>query len=167
MFKKREEFDVNNKIILNFWDISNTIRRISEGKGSQKRILMLLKENEDITQKELTERLGIQSGSASEVIGKLETAGLIVRTPNSGDLRTMNVSLTEAGKTEADDAYGKREERHRMMFACLSEEEKESLLGLLEKINFSWKQQYGKDDKQGERIKERVMDIFAADDIRK
>lgn len=54
-----------------------------------------------------------------------------------------------------------------MMFACLSEEEEESLLGLLEKINFSWKQQYGKDDKQGERIKERVTDIFAADDIGK
>lgn len=28
MRKKREEFDVNNKIILNFWDISNAIRRL-------------------------------------------------------------------------------------------------------------------------------------------
>ncbi|MCI8557936.1 MAG: hypothetical protein HFI19_09265 [Lachnospiraceae bacterium] len=45
---------MNNKIILNFWDISNTKRRISEGKGSQKRIQMLLKENRNITQKELT-----------------------------------------------------------------------------------------------------------------
>ncbi|MDO4287387.1 MAG: MarR family transcriptional regulator [Eubacteriales bacterium] len=120
------------------------MQRISEGKGSQKRILMLLKENGDITQRELTEYLGIQPGSASEVIGKLEAAGLILRTPSQTDRRTMDICLTQAGQTAASEAYEKREQRHQKMFACLSEEEKQTLLELLEKINMSWNQQYRK-----------------------
>ena len=44
-------------------------------------------ENECMTQSELTEYLGVQPGSASEVIGKLESAGLIVRTPSEKDRR--------------------------------------------------------------------------------
>lgn len=144
MLKQYESFDINNKLIRNFWDISHTMQRISEGKGSQKRILMLLKENGDITQRELTEYLGIQPGSASEVIGKLEAAGLILRTPSQTDRRTMDICLTQAGQTAASEAYEKREQRHQKMFACLSEEEKQTLLELLEKINMSWNQQYRK-----------------------
>lgn len=142
MLKQYHSFDTDNKLIRNFWDISHTMRRISEGKGSQKRILMILKENRDITQRELTEHLGIQPGSASEVIGKLEAAGLILRIPSQTDRRTTHVRLTEAGEAAASKAYAKRERRHQEMFACLSQEEKQTLLGLLEKINLSWSQQY-------------------------
>lgn len=148
MRNQYETFDTNNKIIRNFWDISQTMRRISEGKGSQKRILMILKENGTISQRELTGYLGIQPGSASEVIGKLETAGLIVRTPSATDRRTADICLTEAGLTAASDAYAKRERRHENMFCCLSEEEKQTLLGLLEKINAAWKQQYRREERK-------------------
>lgn len=140
--KAYDSFDMNNKLIRNFWDIGHTMRRISEGKGSQKRILMILKENPDITQRELTEYLEIQPGSASEVIGKLEASGLILRTPSRTDRRTADVRLTREGEAAADEAYEKREKRHRDMFACLTEEEKQNLLGLLEKVNASWREQY-------------------------
>ena len=146
MLKQYETLDQNNKLIRNFWDISHTMRQISEGKGSQKRILMLLKENRGITQRELTEHLGIQPGSASEVIGKLEAAGLILRTPSQEDRRTTDIRLTEAGEPAAGEAYEKRQQRHQAMFSCLSEEEKGTLLGILEKINASWNQQYRKND---------------------
>lgn len=146
MLKQYELFDMNNKLIRNFWDISHTLRRISEGKGSQKRILMILREHGDITQRELTEYLEIQPGSASEVIGKLETAGLIKRVPSRTDRRTADVCLTEAGEAAAGEAYTKREQRHQKMFACLSEEEKQTLLGLLEKVNRYWNRQYHVND---------------------
>lgn len=146
MLTPYELFDTNSKLIRNFWDIGHTMRHISEGKGSQKRILMLLKENRNITQRELTGHLGIQPGSASEVIGKLEAAGLILRTPSQTDHRTTDVRLTEAGEAAAQAAYEKREQRHQEMFACLSEEEKRTLLGLLERINLSWSRQYRKND---------------------
>ena len=118
------------------------MRHISEGRGSQKRILMFLREFGDITQSELTQRLQIQPGSASEVIGKLETAGFLVRTPSNTDRRTTNIVLTEAGIAAAEDAALQREERHQQMFSCLSGEEQDTLLGLLEKLNADWESKY-------------------------
>lgn len=146
MLKPYESYDINNKLIRNFWDISHTMQHISEGKGSQKRILMILKENPGITQRELTRHLGIQPGSASEVIGKLESAGLILRTPSQEDRRTVELRLTEAGQAAAGEAHAQRELRHEAMFACLSEAERQTLLGLLEKLTASWALQYRKND---------------------
>lgn len=134
--------DRNNKLIWNFRDIGHTMRQISEGKGSQKRILILLLENPVMTQRALTKRLDIQPGSASEVISKLEAAGLIVRTPSEGDHRTADICLTETGEALAREAQTRRRERHEQMFSALSEREKDALLALLERINADWDQKY-------------------------
>lgn len=135
--------DKNDELILNLRDLSHTMRFLYEGKGSQKRILIVLNEiGGSVTQRELTERLGIQPGSASEVIAKLEGAGYIKRTQNETDRRTINIDLTETGRTEAEEAQKTRKQRHEQMFSCLSEEEKEQLLCLLEKVNTDWKQRY-------------------------
>ena len=64
--------NINDKLIMNLRDISHTMRSLYEGRGSQKRILIILHEVGKITQRALTERLGIQPGSASEVIAKLD-----------------------------------------------------------------------------------------------
>lgn len=142
MIKRYETLDTNNKLIWCLRDIGHTMRRISEGKGSQRRILIILAESGVITQRELTQRLGIQPGSASEVIAKLESAGLIQRTPNEPDRRTSDIRLTPAGESEAAEARIQREARHTQMFSCLSESEKDALLALLEKINLYWSGQY-------------------------
>ena len=142
MKDRYETLDKNHKLVWNLRDIGHTMRHISEGRGSQKRILMFLREFGEITQRELTERLGIQPGSASEVIGKLETAGLLVRNPSETDRRTTNIALTELGKAAAEDAALQREERHQQMFACLSGEEQDTLLNLLEKLNADWETKY-------------------------
>ncbi|MBQ7777523.1 MAG: MarR family transcriptional regulator [Oscillibacter sp.] len=142
MKDRYETLDKNHKLVWNLRDIGHTMRHISEGRGSQKRILMFLREFGEITQRELTERLGIQPGSASEVIGKLETAGFLVRTPSYTDRRTTNIALTEEGKTAAEEAALQREERHQQMFSCLSGEEQDTLLSLLEKLNADWETKY-------------------------
>lgn len=134
--------DKDNKLIWNLRDIGHTMRRISEGKGSQKRILIILLETKGMTQKELTNRLGVQPGSASEVISKLEDAGLILRTPSEIDHRTADIRLTKKGEVLAQDAYIRRKERHQNMFAAFSEQEKDTLIRLLEKVNEDWDQKY-------------------------
>ena len=134
--------EVNRHLILHLRDIGHTIRFLFEGKGSQKRTLILLRNAGEITQRELTERMGIQPGSASEVLGKLENAGLIQRTPSQADRRTTNVRLTPAGEVQAEEAANQREQRHTEMFACLSLEEKETLLALAEKLNADWERRY-------------------------
>lgn len=135
--------DINDRLIINLRDLSHTMRSLYEGKGSQKRILIVLSEiGGSMTQRELTEYLGIQPGSASEVIAKLEGSGYIERTPNEADRRTINIALTEEGKKAAEEAKEKRKQRHEQMFSCLDDDEKKRLLFLFEKINADWKRRY-------------------------
>ena len=129
---------------MNLRDISHTMRSLYEGRGSQKRILIILHEVGKITQRALTERLGIQPGSASEVIAKLESAELITRTPSESDRRTADIQLSDKGRELASQAVNQRRHRHEEMFSCLSEDEKTELLTLLEKINTDWEQRYRK-----------------------
>ncbi len=140
--------DINGQLVISLRDLSHTIRSLYEGKGSQKRILIILNEVGTITQRTLTDRLGVQPGSASEVIAKLENAGLITRTLSESDRRTTDIALTEAGKKLADEALAQRNKRHEEMFACLSDTEKSELLTLLEKINLDWETRYSNIEKK-------------------
>lgn len=134
--------DSNKQLIINLRDINHIMRMLYEGKASQKRILIILNESGTLTQKELTERLGIQPGSASEILSKLENAGLIVRTQNETDRRTTDITLTDAGSKLAMEAAEQRRKRHEEMFFCLTSEEKTTLISLLEKINTDWRDRY-------------------------
>ena len=122
--------------------VSHTMRSLYEGRGSQRRVLIVLHELGPTTQRELTARLGIQPGSASEVITKLEHAGLVRRTLSQSDRRTADIALTEEGLRQAQDALEQRRRRHEEMFSALSEEERGQLLTLLEKLNGDWKKRY-------------------------
>lgn len=137
-----EKFDKNKRLVMNLRDLGHVIRFLYEGKGSQKQILIILLEAGNMTQRELTERMGIQPGSASEVIGKLEHAGLILRTPNQADRRTTDIQLTEMGRLQAEEAAKQRKMRHQEMFSCLTQEEKDTLLALAEKLNQDWDSRY-------------------------
>ena len=143
------ETDIHGRLVSNLREIGHTLRAVSEGKGSQKRILVVLSQSGAITQSELTERLGIQPGSASEVLGKLEAAGLITRAQSEADKRTTDVRLTEAGEAAAKEAYAQRMARNAQMFAFLSEQEKTALLALLERVNEAWDTLYRQDNAEG------------------
>ena len=147
-FANYKEMETDNKLIMNLRDLGHMLRFLFEGKGSQKRILIILNETGEITQRKLTEKIGIQPGSASEVIGKLENAGLIKRSPSETDRRTTNVQLTETGRLQAEEAVEQRKTRHQEMFSCLSEEEKNTLLELLEKLNGDWDNRYHDKNKE-------------------
>ena len=134
--------DINDQLIINLRDLSHIMRFLYEGKAGQKRILMILNESETLTQRELTEHLGIQPGSASEILTKLESAGLIIRTRNEADRRTTDISLTDAGREFAAEALAQRQKRQEEMFSCLSQEEKQELLSLLEKVCADWRIRY-------------------------
>ena len=144
--------DDNDKIVLNFLNINRTLHFLYEGKASQKRILIILLEEETITQQRLTERLGIMPGSASEVLAKLEKSGLITRTENPDDRRTANITLTVEGRALAKDALEQRKKRHNEMMSCLSNNEKTKLLSLLEKINTDWEERYKGSNSENKKL---------------
>lgn len=134
--------DENQPLILALRDISHILRLLYEGKGSQKGILIALGELGPITQRALTEWLGIQPGSVSEVLTKLEHGGLIRRVPCEADRRTVTVSLTPEGERRAAQLRQQRIARHDEMFACLSDTEKRTLLRLLQTLNQDWSVRY-------------------------
>lgn len=136
---------INDKLIFKLRDLNHIMRSLYEGRGSQTHILIVLLETGPVTQRELTRRLGIQPGSASEVMGKLESAGLICRTPSQRDRRTADITLTEQGRIRAQAAAAEqRSRRHEEMFALLSGEEKAALLALLERLADDWERRYQK-----------------------
>lgn len=143
-----EQEDINGKLIISLRDVSHSMRAMFEGRGSQKHILIVLSETGTVTQRELTHRLGIQPGSASEVVMKLESAGLITRTESEEDRRTADIALTEEGRRQAEEAKRQRAGRHEEMFSVLAGEEKEQLLALLEKVNADWEKRFA--DRRGE-----------------
>lgn len=104
----------------------------------QLRVLELLARWGDMTQRELTEMLGIRPGSASELIGKLERAGLIARTESDADRRTAVVHLTDSGLEQLESRDKERPE----LFSALSADEKEQLLALLEKLRADWRERF-------------------------
>ena len=130
--------DENLDLILALRDVCHVLHQLYEGKGSQTGVLIALGQTGPITQRRLTELLGIRPGSASEVITKLEYHGLISRSPHPSDGRTVDITLTEEGQRQSTLARQQRIQRHDEMFSCLSEEEKQQLQDLLGKLNQDW-----------------------------
>ena len=83
------------------------------------------------------------------MFAKLESAGLIQRTPSDTDRRTADITLTGEGRVRAAEALEQRNRRHEEMFSCLSAEEKAQLLSLLEKVTVDWYLRY--QDANGEK----------------
>ena len=140
-----KELSTEEKLMALLRELGGIGRHGFDGRGSQSRILTILKKDGPITQRQLTEQLGIQPGSASEVLGKLEAAGLILRTPSEEDRRTTTVLLTEAGQAKAGNA------QESPLFSCLTDEEQEQLLELLEKLNAAWARQRSMDGPHGHK----------------
>jgi DNA-binding MarR family transcriptional regulator len=87
-----------------------------------------------MTQRELQDLLQIQPGSLSEVLTKLETKGMIVRSRDEEDRRRSILTLTETGRKAAE-----QKEERASLFAALSLQEQEELQQLLGKLLDSWK----------------------------
>jgi DNA-binding MarR family transcriptional regulator len=120
------------------------MRHHADAKGGQGRILGFLLRRERIPQREMQELLGVQAGSLSEILSKLEAGGLISRTPNEDDRRSMDIVMTEEGGRIAQESEVHRQQRRETLFQALSEEEKRTLAALLEKLNEDWSSRFEK-----------------------
>lgn len=101
----------------------------SRGQG---RVLALLALKPEISQKELTYLLGVSRQAMAELLAKLERAGFITRAASPDDPRAKIVHLTEDGAKEA--SQRKQSEDSDSIFACLTDEEQDTLRALLDKL---------------------------------
>lgn len=97
------------------------------------RILDVLSKNDGLSQREIAEALGIRPQSASEAIASMEGQGLIEKRTNALDKRSSLIYITQAGRQRQIDLRNERIENARRIFEPLTEEEKNTLLALLNK----------------------------------
>ncbi|QWT18237.1 MarR family transcriptional regulator [Collinsella sp. zg1085] len=109
------------------------------GRSGQTPILCFLaKHGGELSQQELRAQIPIKPGSLSEILSKLEVAGLIERRKNPDDRRQLTIKLTEEGAKRAALDQEERVQFRRRAFQALSEPEQEQLEALLTKVRHSW-----------------------------
>lgn len=113
---------------------SHILHHRKGGKRGQGKILKILAEHQEINQKELQEILGIESGSMSELVIKLEHKGLITRTKDETDKRMTKLIITELGLEAWKELESNDEEESKLIYGFLSEQEQEELKVLLQKL---------------------------------
>ena len=97
----------------------------------QGRVMALLKMRPEISQKDLSYLLDIRPQSLGELLAKLERGGYIEREPSPEDRRVMNIKLTEAGASAAEQRTMAADAT---MFSSLTGDERTTLGGLLAKV---------------------------------
>lgn len=104
-------------------------------KNGQDRILHILSRCDELSQRELQGILRIQPGSISEILAKMEHAGLLIREKDQADKRKVMLKLTDEGRQRAGLVL---DERNKDRFGALDEEQKEQLKTLLKLLLDSW-----------------------------
>ncbi len=112
------------------------VARCGSGHVGQGGILKLLAEKGETTQGELREMLGIQPGSLSELLGRLEERGFVERVRDEDDRRKGMVKLTDAGRSHIESCRGGCGKKD--VFSALTEQEKAELARILKKLEDSW-----------------------------
>ena len=98
------------------------------------RPLEVLAENDNVSSRELAELLDIRPSSLTELLSRLESEGLVARTPDENDRRVSRVSLTEKGREQAEKIKAEHEQRKARASACFTDEEAEQFCALCERL---------------------------------
>lgn len=133
-----ENLSQDDRLIHNLRLCGHYLRHNTEEKGSQRRVLFLLRRNGAMTQKDLLDAMGVRAGSLSELLSKLETKGCIVKEKSETDKRNYNVSITPAGLETLQELQQQYRDSMAALLAGFPDEDKAELNRLLEKLQSTW-----------------------------
>lgn len=100
----------------------------------QPKLLVLIKQNEGITQKELSEKNFVKPATITGMLNKLEANQLVTRIPDTFDKRVMRVYLTEEGKKLALQSELFMDNLVKKVFHNFTQEELNEYIRLTEKM---------------------------------
>ena len=103
-------------------------------------ICLIAKYGGKISQQELGLHFDLKPGSLSEILSKIECAGLIERSRNPKDRRQLTIRLTEAGWEKAHVEQAARIRFREQAFSALTHDEREDLAEMLDKIRVTWEE---------------------------
>jgi DNA-binding MarR family transcriptional regulator len=100
-------------------------------------VLLVLWESDDQTVKGIGDRLGLDSGTLTPLLKRLEAADIVRRTRDSADERQVRITLTSAGRGLEAQAARVFEEVGRATGLCSADLEalRETLIGLRDTLN--------------------------------
>ncbi|MFR4188501.1 MAG: MarR family winged helix-turn-helix transcriptional regulator, partial [Corynebacterium variabile] len=110
-----------------------------EIRSGQGRVLGILALQSPLPQKNLAYMLGVRPQSLSELIAKLETAGLVTRERDENDRRSFLIELTETGREAASEIDASTGEDP---FDVLTDEERETWCTRTTKVTDALEEKY-------------------------
>jgi DNA-binding MarR family transcriptional regulator len=106
MTKKTEPLSLENQLCFAFYSVTHAFnrayRQLLDPLGltyPQYVVLLVLWAQDDLTVKEIGERLFLDSGTLTPLLKRLESAGLVRRQRDTKDERQVRIMLTETGRT--------------------------------------------------------------------
>ena len=100
----------------------------------QQRVIAMVAMKEGISQKDLAFLLGIRPQTLGELLRRLEERGLVERKKSETDGRVIEVYLTDEGRMRAEEIAERRKLAAADLFAVLTDEEKDQLASILDKL---------------------------------
>ncbi len=100
----------------------------------QPKLLVLIRDNEGIRQKDLSCRNGVKPATITGMLNKLEAKQYVYRVPDETDRRSMRVYLTPEGRRLADYSAQFMEDMIEQLFVGFSDEELKTLMLLTSKM---------------------------------
>lgn len=101
----------------------------------QPNMLEYIKNHDACTQKEIASAVHVTPASAATSLKRMEKAGLITRHPDEKDTRKNHISLTEKGALALEEFIKICKKTDKEMFKGFSQEELETLHGLLSRLH--------------------------------
>ncbi len=133
-----EEDHISYEIIRHLRRCGHFLYFKTGGKTGRRQIFYILLRREELLQRELQDLLGVQSGSLSEIIIKMEADGLIEKVRSRRDGRHLVLQLTEEGRRQAELTCRRYERQVQKMLSCLSPQQKRDLLKTLNLLAEHW-----------------------------
>lgn len=94
----------------------------------------LYRRRDGVTMSELSRMLLVSNGNATAVVDRLESDGLVRRTPSDSDRRTVHVALTPEGLAQFEGLAAEHEAEVSRIFAGLSEAELDLVTDILKRM---------------------------------
>ncbi|NLC18656.1 MAG: MarR family transcriptional regulator [Clostridiales bacterium] len=102
---------------------------------AQHRLLMQISRNQNASQKDIADSMGISAATIAVSLKKLEKGGYINKVMDEGDNRFNQITLTDKGKQVVEQSIQIFENTDRKVFDGFTDEEKSILAALLQKLD--------------------------------
>lgn len=145
MDNNQTSLDISNRMVSLMFSISRSLRKKSKICAPNDPVVSMahvetmrfINENENTTMKEVADYLGVAPPTATTIINNLVKMGLITRKENEDDRRLIHLSASEAAKKLISERSLIIKDALDKTLAVLDDEEKKSLIKILEKISLN------------------------------